>query len=142
MENKDKPFKTKKELAEAFRSKVLELLEYLQTFELDDSITTIYNNNVEFRLCLIRSKLEFLKTSVSRSFVLNEIFQYVPFGKFLDFIKEDVSENAETIDFISKSLKQSKNVEKYEEKITEVQKKWEEIFCITKKIVKYLIPSK
>ena len=133
MDNQNKKL-TRTELAKTFHYKVLELLEYLETFELDDSITTVYNNNVEFRLCLIRSKIGFLKTSVSRCFVLNKIFQYIPFQKFLEFIKEDVQGNAETIDFISKSLKEYKGANRYKYKITKVQEKWDEIFSITKEL--------
>ena len=137
MDNQNKKL-TRTELAKTFHYKVLELLEYLETFELDDSITTVYNNNVEFRLCLIKSKLKFLKTAVSRCFVVNDIFLCLPCKQFLSFLKEDVSENAETIDFISKSLQQSKGTEKYGNKISEVQKKWDEIFSITKEIIDFL----
>lgn len=142
MKNQGTKLATRVELAKTFHSKVLALSQYLGTLDIDDSITTIYNNDIEFKLCLIRSKVGYLKTSVSRSFVLNEIYQYVPFGKFLDFIKEDVEGHAETIDSISKNLKESKGIERYENKITELQKKWDEIFSITKQIVDYLVPSK
>ena len=138
MENKPKQFKNKFELKTAFYNQVLALLEYLTALNIDDSVTTIYNNNVEFRLCLIKSKLKFLKTAVSRCFVVNDIFLCLPCKQFLSFLKEDVSENAETIDFISKSLQQSKGTEKYGNKISEIQKKWDEIFSITKEIIDFL----
>ena len=134
----NKPKKTKNELKTTFHTQLLELLEYLRSLNIDDSTTTIYNNNVEFRLCLIKSKLKFLKTAVSRCFVVNDIFLCLPCKQFLSFLKEDVSENAETIDFISKSLQQSKGTEKYGNKISEVQKKWDEIFSITKEIIDFL----
>ena len=139
MENK--PKKNKIELKTTFYTQVLELLEYLRGLEIDDSITTIYNNNVEFRLCLIKSKLDFLKTSISRSFVVYDIFFYLPCKDFLISITEYASENAETIDFISKSLEQAKGTENYENEIPEVQKRWNELFLTTKEVLSFLYQS-
>ena len=139
MENK--PNKDKNELKTAFYTQVLELLEYLRDLNLDDSITTIYNNNVEFRLCLIKSKLDFLKTSISRSFVVYDIFFYLPCKNFLISIVDDASENADTIDFISKSLEQAKGIEDYENEVPEVQKKWNELFLTTKEVLSFLYQS-
>ena len=137
----DKPKKTKNELKTTFHTQLLELLEYLRSLNIDDSITTIYNNNVEFRLCLIKSKLDFLKTSISRSFVVYDIFFYLPCKNFLISITEDASENAETIDFISKSLEQAKGIEDYENEVPEVQKKWNELFLTTKEVLSFLYQS-
>ena len=137
----DKPKKTKNELKTTFHTQLLELLEYLRSLNIDDSITTIYNNNVEFRLCLIKSKLDFLKTSISRSFVVYDIFFYLPCKDFLISITEDASENAETIDFISKSLEQAKGIEDYENEVPEVQKKWNELFLTTKEVLSFLYQS-
>ena len=137
----DKPKKTKNELKTTFHTQLLELLEYLRSLNIDDSITTIYNNNVEFRLCLIKSKLDFLKTAISRSFVVYDIFFYLPCKDFLISITEDASENAETIDFISKSLEQAKGIEDYENEVPEVQKKWNELFLTTKEVLSFLYQS-
>jgi hypothetical protein len=137
----DKPKKTKNELKTTFHTQLLELLEYLRSLNIDDSITTIYNNNVEFRLCLIKSKLDFLKTTISRSFVVYDIFFYLPCKDFLISITEDASENAETIDFISKSLEQAKGTENYENEIPEVQKRWNELFLTTKEVLSFLYQS-
>ena len=137
----NKPKKTKNELKTTFHTQLLELLEYLRSLNIDDSITTIYNNNVEFRLCLIKSKLDFLKTSISRSFVVYDIFFYLPCKDFLISITEDASENAETIDFISKSLEQAKGIEDYENEVPEVQKKWNELFLTTKEVLSFLYQS-
>ena len=137
----NKPKKTKNELKTTFHTQVLELSEYLRSLNIDDSITTIYNNNVEFRLCLIKSKLDFLKTSISRSFVVYDIFFYLPCKDFLISITEDASENAETIDFISKSLEQAKGTENYENEIPEVQKRWNELFLTTKEVLSFLYQS-
>ena len=137
----DKPKKTKNELKTTFHTQLLELLEYLRSLNIDDSITTIYNNNVEFRLCLIKSKLDFLKTSISRSFVVYDVFFYLPCKDFLISITEDASENAETIDFISKSLEQAKGTENYENEIPEVQKRWNELFLTTKEVLSFLYQS-
>ena len=134
----DKPKKNKIELKTTFYTQVLELLEYLRSLNIDDSITTIYNNNVEFRLCLIKSKLDFLKTSISRSFVVYDVFFYLPCKNFLISITDDASENAETIDFISKSLQQAKGTENYEKEIPEVQKRWNELFLTTKEVLSFL----
>ena len=136
MENK--PKKSKIELKTTFYTQVLELLEYLRSLDIDDSTTTIYNNNVEFRLCLIKSKLDFLKTSISRSFVVYDVFFYLPCKNFLISITDDASENAETIDFISKSLQQAKGTENYEKEIPEVQKRWNELFLTTKEVLSFL----
>jgi hypothetical protein len=137
----NKPKKTKNELKTTFHTQVLELSEYLRSLNIDDSITTIYNNNVEFRLCLIKSKLDFLKTSISRSFVVYDIFFYLPCKNFLISITEDASENAETIDFISKSLEQAKGTENYENEIPDVQKRWNELFLTTKEVLSFLYQS-
>ena len=137
----DKPKKTKNELKTTFHTQLLELLEYLRSLNIDDSITTIYNNNVEFRLCLIKSKLDFLKTSISRSFVVYDIFFYSPCKNFLISIVDDASENADTIDFISKSLEQAKGTENYENEIPEVQKRWNELFLTTKEVLSFLYQS-
>ena len=134
----DKPKKTKNELKTTFHTQLLELLEYLRSLDIDDSTTTIYNNNVEFRLCLIKSKLDFLKTSISRSFVVYDVFFYLPCKNFLISITDDASENAETIDFISKSLQQAKGTENYEKEIPEVQKRWNELFLTTKEVLSFL----
>ena len=139
MENK--PKKNKIELKTTFYTQVLELLEYLRGLEIDDSITTIYNNNVEFRLCLIKSKLDFLKTSISRSFVVYDVFFYLPCKNFLISIVDDASENVDTIDFISKSLEQAKGIEDYENEVPEVQKKWNELFLTTKEVLSFLYQS-
>jgi hypothetical protein len=112
-----------------------------RSLNIDDSITTIYNNNVEFRFCLIKSKLDFLKTSISRSFVVYDVFFYLPCKNFLISITEDASENAETIDFISKSLEQAKGTENYENEIPEVQKRWNELFLTTKEVLSFLYQS-
>ena len=137
----NKPKKPKNELKTTFHTQVLELSEYLRSLNIDDSITTIYNNNVEFRLCLIKSKLDFLKTSISRSFVVYDVFFYLPCKNFLISITEDASENAETIDFISKSLEQAKGTENYENEIPEVQKRWNELFLTTKEVLSFLYQS-
>ncbi len=137
----DKPKKTKNELKTTFHTQLLELLEYLRSLNIDDSTTTIYNNNVEFRLCLIKSKLDFLKTSISRSFVVYDIFFYLPCKNFLISIVDDASENVDTIDFISKSLEQAKGIEDYENEVPEVQKKWNELFLTTKEVLSFLYQS-
>ena len=137
----NKPKKTKNELKTTFHTQVLELSEYLRSLNIDDSITTIYNNNVEFRLCLIKSKLDFLKTSISRSFVVYDIFFYLPCKNFLISIVDDASENVDTIDFISKSLEQAKGIEDYENEVPEVQKKWNELFLTTKEVLSFLYQS-
>ena len=137
----NKPKKTKNELKTTFHTQLLELLEYLRSLNIDDSITTIYNNNVEFRLCLIKSKLDFLKTSISRSFVIYDVFFYLPCKNFLISVTEDASENAESIDFISKSLQQAKGTENYENEIPEVQKRWNELFLTTKEVLSFLYQS-
>ena len=139
MENK--PKKSKIELKTTFYTQVLELLEYLRSLDIDDSTTTIYNNNVEFRLCLIKSKLDFLKTSISRSFVVYDVFLYLPCKNFLISVTDDASENAESIDFISKSLEQAKGIEDYENEVPEVQKKWNELFLTTKEVLSFLYQS-
>ena len=137
----NKPKKTKNELKTTFHTQVLELSEYLRSLNIDDSITTIYNNNVEFRLCLIKSKLDFLKTSISRSFVVYDVFFYLPCKNFLISIVDDASENVDTIDFISKSLEQAKGIEDYENEIPEVQKRWNELFLTTKEVLSFLYQS-
>ena len=137
----NKPKKTKNELKTTFHTQVLELSEYLRSLNIDDSITTIYNNNVEFRLCLIKSKLDFLKTSISRSFVVYDVFFYLPCKNFLISIVDDASENVDTIDFISKSLEQAKGIEDYENEVPEVQKKWNELFLTTKEVLSFLYQS-
>ena len=142
MVNQKNKVNTKSELANQFHTKLLDFPEYLKTFDIDDNITEVYNNSIEFRLCLIRSKVLFLKEAVTRSLVIKEIFEFLPFQRFLDFIKEDIEGNAETIDNISKNLKESKGMKKYEDKITEVQKKWDELFSITRQIVNYLVPNR
>mgnify|MGYP001028384078 CR=1 FL=1 len=142
MVNQKNKVNTKSELANQFHTKLLDFSEYLKTFDIDDNITEVYNNSIEFRLCLIRSKVLFLKEAVTRSLVIKEIFEFLPFQRFLDFIKEDIEGNAETIDNISKNLKESKGMKKYEDKITEVQKKWDELFSITRQIVNYLVPNR
>ena len=139
MENK--PNKDKNELKTSFYTQVLELLEYLRSLNLDYSITTIYNNNVEFRLCLIKSKLHFLKTSISRSFVVYDVFFRLPCKNFLISIIEDASENAESIEYISESLEEAKGVENYEREIKEVKKKWTKLFLTTKEVINYLYKS-
>ena len=139
MENK--PKKNKIELKTTFYTQVLELLEYLRGLEIDDSITTIYNNNVEFRLCLIKSKLDFLKDSISRSFVVYDIFFCLPCKNFLISITEDASENAQTINILSESLPTAKGVDNYENVIPEVQKKWNELFLTTKEVLSFLYQS-
>lgn len=136
MENK--PQKNKLELKTTFFTQALALLEYLRSLNLDDSTTTIYNNNVEFRLCLIKSKLHYLKTSISRSFVIYDIFFYLPCKSFLISIVDDASENADTINFISKSLEQAKGLEDYENEVPEFQKQWDELFLTTKEVLNFL----
>ena len=139
MENK--PNKGKNELKTAFYTQVLELLEYLRALNLDHNITTVYNNNVEFRLCLIKSKLDFLKSSISRSFVVYDIFFLLPCKKFLNTITEDAKAYAESIDFIAKSLKQAKGIENYENEIPEVQRRWNELFCTTNEVLSFFSES-
>ena len=139
MVNQKNKVNTKSELANQFHTKLLDFSEYLKTFDIDDNITEVYNNSIEFRLCLIRSKVLFLKEAVTRSLVIKEIFEFLPFQRFLDFIKEDIEGNADTIDNISKNLKESKGMKKYEDKITEVQKKWDELLS---KFLKIKLSSK
>ena len=139
MENKSN--KGKNELKTAFYTQVLELLEYLRALNLDDSITTIYNNNVEFKLCLIKSKLDFLKSSISRSFVVYDIFFLLPCKKFLITITEDAEAYAESIDFISKSLEQAKGIENYENEVPEIQRRWNELFSTTKEVLSFFSES-
>ena len=134
----DKPKKNKIELKKTFFTQVLALLEYLRSLNLDDSTTTIYNNNVEFRLCLIKSKLHYLKTSISRIFVLYDIFYYLPCKNFLLSIIDDASENAYAIDFITKSLEQAKGLEDYENEVPVVQGQWDELLLTTKEVLKFL----
>ena len=141
MKNKPKQFQNKLELKTAFYTQVLGLLDYLRALNLDHSTTTIYNNNVEFNLCLIKSKLDFLKSSISRSFVVYEIFFLLPCKRFLHTIIEDASAYAESIEFISKNLKESKGIENYENEVEEVQTRWNELFLTTKEVLSFLYNS-
>jgi hypothetical protein len=59
MVNQKNKVNTKSELANQFHTKLLDFSEYLKTFDIDDNITEVYNNSIEFRLCLIRSKVYF-----------------------------------------------------------------------------------
>ena len=133
----------KSKLHRQFHAKVLDFDKYLKTFNVDDKIIEVYNNNnIEHKIYLIKFKVLLLEDSVKRSFTIKYFFPLSQFKSFSGFMKEEIEGYANTIDNISKCLQESKGTEKYGDRITEVQNKWNELFAITKELVVYIFNLK
>ena len=110
-----------------FNVQLLNLTDYITSMNLDDSITSRYNTTIEFKLCLLRSKLLLLKEAMSRLQLVRRLrlIYNVPFGQFfIDKIEQDLIEYCQTIDYWVELLPSSKKANSYSDQITHIQAEW------------------